>query len=163
MLTIIHYTSGFSEVIMEYAEEIKGVSNFSDFSKLKVSKINRTSHLLRGDISYFVDVGDDYKFESTLFKKVGMGYHKTPYKMGPKDFCKYWNDDAVFYPDVLKVSDFPALGTCPLLAGNYLLDKYEYAAEKVPKFLEGDFKAIYQISQGDEILAGYSFYGTIIR
>ncbi|CAO1398196.1 unnamed protein product [Diamesa serratosioi] len=117
MLTIIHYTSGFSEVIMEYAEEIKGITNLTDFSKIKVSKVNRTTHLWMGDMTLFVDVGDDYKFESTLFKKVGMGYHKTPYKMGPKDFCKYWNDDAFFYPDMLKVSDLPAQGTWQAVFG----------------------------------------------
>lgn len=58
---IVHYTNGFSEVIMEYAEEIKGGSNFADYSKLKVKKINRTTHLWMGEMTYFEDVGDDYK------------------------------------------------------------------------------------------------------
>lgn len=57
---IVHCTSGFSEVIMEYAEEVNGTTNFADFSKLKVKKINRTTHLWMGEMTYFVDVGDDY-------------------------------------------------------------------------------------------------------
>lgn len=48
-----------------------------------------------------------------MYKKVGMEYQKTVYKLGPKQFCKYFNDDKFFYPDMVVVSDFPPQGTCP--------------------------------------------------
>ena len=52
-----------------------------------------------------------------------MDYQKTVYKLGPKDFCKYFNDDKYFYPDLLKVSDLPVIGTCPWPAVIRLLIK----------------------------------------
>lgn len=42
-----------------------------------------------------------------------MDYQKTVYKLGPKEFCKYFNEDMFFYPDMVLVSDFPKQGTCP--------------------------------------------------
>lgn len=48
-----------------------------------------------------------------MFKKVGMDYQKTPYKLGPNKFCQYVNDEHFFYPDLVKVSDLPTQGSCP--------------------------------------------------
>ena len=61
ILEIVNYASGFLELILNYAEEVKGDENFGDFSKLKVKKVNRTTHLWMGEMTFFVDVGDDYK------------------------------------------------------------------------------------------------------
>lgn len=60
MFEILHNASGFSQVIMNYAEEIKGVANFADFSKLKVRKVNRTTHLWVGEMTFLGDVGDEF-------------------------------------------------------------------------------------------------------
>ncbi|CAO1407379.1 unnamed protein product [Diamesa hyperborea] len=158
---IVHYTNGFSEVLMEYAEEMIVGSKFADYSKIKVKKVNRTTHLMMGEMTYFVDVGDDYKFLSVLYKKVGMDYQKTIYKLGPKDFCKYYNEDRIFYPDMLLVSDLPKQGTCPWPAKTYNLRGYIVNLSRIPPTFNGHYMVESTIQKDGEILAGYRVYGSV--
>ena len=68
-----------------------------------------------------------------LSKKTGNQFKRMPYKIGPKGFCKYFNDEDYFVQDLRKVSNYPPVGTCPWPKGKYTIDDYSV------RFLHFDF------------------------
>ena len=92
---------------------VKNDNHYINLDHMRVRKVNRTHHLLIGNLTMYVNQGNDYAFFGVLYKKQGNDYKKTPYKMGPKKFCDFLREDKIFYPSLLADSDFPTIETCP--------------------------------------------------
>ena len=85
---------------------------FADFTKMRVRHINRTERLWAGNVTYFMDVGNDIDVETTFYKGIGREYQKTPYKFPLRKFCDIVNTSPN-YEDMRKVSNIPAKDVCP--------------------------------------------------
>lgn len=103
---------------------IKNDNNYINLDYLRVKKVNRTHHLLIGNITMHVNQGNDYEFFGVLYKKQGNTYKKSPYKMGPKKFCDFLREDKMFYPSLHHASDFPSIQTCPWPSVTILLQYF---------------------------------------
>lgn len=112
------FTVGF-ECILTHTKTTEG-STFSDFTKLRVRKLNRTSIVLVGNITYFVDVGNEHQLEVNIFKKIGNQYQLTPYHMRKENYCDFVKDHDS-YKDLRAVSNLPEEDVCPWPKVRFLL------------------------------------------
>lgn len=83
-----------------------------DFTKMRVRHINRTERLWAGNMTYFMDVGNDIDVETRLYKGIGREYQQTPFKFPIKKFCEI-TTTSPNYDDLRKVSNIPAKDICP--------------------------------------------------
>lgn len=104
------FTFGF-ECILTHTKNMEG-STFSDFSNLRVRRVNRTSFLMVGNLTFFEDVGNEHQIESKILKKNGNKYQLTPYRLKKENYCDFVRDHAT-YKDLRKVSNIPEEGVCP--------------------------------------------------
>ena len=88
-------------------------TKFFDLTKIRVKKINRTHHVIDGEMEFFRSFGDEYDVEVTLYQKSGVEYKKLPYKIGPKKFCQFFREEKTVYPDLQKHTDLPTIDNCP--------------------------------------------------
>ncbi|CAO1407363.1 unnamed protein product [Diamesa hyperborea] len=93
-------------------------TTFADFTQLRVQHYNRTERVWTGNMTFFVDVGNDYEIETMLYKNSGNQYKKTPYKEARAAFCDSVQKKGHF--DVLRESsNIPAKEICPWPKGTY--------------------------------------------
>lgn len=151
------------EVFLTYSRALKNVdTEFADFTKMRVAKLNRTERVWTGNMTFFVDVGDDYEMETKLFRSTGHQYKQTPYRLARKTFCIALQNDPNF-DDLRQVSNFPAKEVCPWPKG-----KYEIYGSKVTKLSrwppssDGDYMIETRFYKNDELLNGYQVFVTII-
>ena len=71
-------TVGF-ECLLTYLETMED-SRFSDMTKLRIKRVNRTNFLVVGNITYFVDAENEHEIESNILKKAGNKYQMTPFE-----------------------------------------------------------------------------------
>lgn len=87
----------------------------SDFTSLKVKKLNKTSRGIYGNISLLVNGFDNtMKCEAKMSHKQGGEYRRLPYRLPPKNLCDFLNEDTFFYPELVTVSDIPKPIPCPI-------------------------------------------------
>jgi hypothetical protein len=74
--------------------------------------------VLNGTVVNKVDLDDSYTPNIILYKAAQAGVtgcEKTAYELGgDKTFCQFYNSDNFVIPDLLKASDLPAQGNCPI-------------------------------------------------
>jgi hypothetical protein len=88
---------------------------FSDFSNVRVKKLNKTTRGLFGNINLMVsDFDNSMQVEAKMSKKQGGEYRKLPYRLPPKKLCDFFNEDIFFYPDLVKTSNLPLPFPCPI-------------------------------------------------
>lgn len=98
----------FLEFNLLYSEALdKGNTDFVNFDNLRVRKVNRTHHLVVGEVVFHVPVGNEVRIETKLFKKAGNDYKLLPFKTPEQGYCEFVQSDTVVWPQVEKVSDFP--------------------------------------------------------
>lgn len=103
--------------------EIKQLSGheISDWSGLRVKKINRTARAIVGTLLVLTnEIDTDVKVEVQLFKKQGGEYRKLPYNFPQSEFCASVNRDNYWYPELVKYSDLPMPFPCPVPIVNIL-------------------------------------------
>jgi hypothetical protein len=97
--------------------EIKQISGekFVDLTNLKVKKLNKTT---RGIVGHFVvktaDVGKNMQVMVEVWQKQGGEYRKLPYRLPSKNLCDFFNEDVVFMPEILEVSNISLPLSCPV-------------------------------------------------
>ena len=122
---IIKLVTSSMEFSLTHGEAIvKNDDNYVNLDHVRVKKVNRTHHLIIGNLTLFINQGNEYQFYGLLYKKQGNEYKKTPYKMGPKKFCDFLSGEKLFYPSIHATSDFPSIGTCPWPKVSYDLLNY---------------------------------------
>lgn len=45
-----------------------------DYSKLRVKKINKTTHAIAGNFSFFEDIGNQFEVRANIYKKQGKNF-----------------------------------------------------------------------------------------
>ena len=79
---------------------------------MRVIHVNHTERLWAGNMTYFVDVGNEIDVVTFIYKRVGRNYQKTPFRFPKINFCDKVNTSPS-YEDLRKVSNIPAKGVCP--------------------------------------------------
>lgn len=122
VLLVAQQVSCFLEFNLQYAEPEFKKSNYVNFDNMKVKKVNRTHHLIVGEVIFHVPVGNEVMITTRLFKKAGNDYKLLPFRTSPQGWCDFVKSDTVVWPQVEKVSDFPSSDTVKALTSLPLLN-----------------------------------------
>ncbi|CAO1407339.1 unnamed protein product [Diamesa hyperborea] len=136
-------------------------STFSDFSNLRVRRVNRTSFLMVGNLTFFEDVGNEHQIESKILKKSGNQYQLTPYRLKKENYCDFVRDHAS-YKDLRKVSNIPEEGVCPWPKGTYEVYGFNVNVDYIPPFFDGDYMLETTIYFNEEKVSVQEMYATIM-
>ncbi|CAO1331281.1 unnamed protein product [Diamesa serratosioi] len=109
----------------------KNDTSFMDLNHLRAKKVNRT-YVLSGSGEFFEDIGHDYELVSYFYKKTANQYRRLAYKIGPFNFCQYFDEDKIFVQDFRKVTNIPPIGTCPWPKGKFTVDGYLVKLDNIP-------------------------------
>lgn len=102
------------DIELQNCEQVGGdKDSFMDLTDVKVKKVNKTSRALFGKAVYHVDIDDTYDIETKAFVKQGGEYRQSPFTIKKQQYCKFFQEDTFYYPEVTKVSDFPLPHPCP--------------------------------------------------
>lgn len=101
--------TAFMELSLRHFEPlVKGATKHVNFDKLRIRKVNKTSHLFIGELEVFEEsFGNQYQIESLIYKMAGNDYKLLPYHMGPDGWCEFIKKQVLMYEDFRKASDFP--------------------------------------------------------
>lgn len=137
-------------------------TTFADFTQLRVQHYNRTERVWTGNMTFFVDVGNDYEIETMLYKNSGNQYKKTPYKEARAAFCDSVQKKGHF--DVLRESsNIPAKEICPWPKGTYQVYDHKFNMTNFPPFFDGKYMVETNFYKNDELLNGFQVFTTIIK
>jgi hypothetical protein len=89
--------------------------NIVDFSTLKVKKLNKTTRGIVGNIIIkAADVDNSLQVALQFWTKQGGEFRQLPYKLPPKNLCDFLNEDTMFIPGLVEVSNIPYPMPCPV-------------------------------------------------
>lgn len=94
-------------------EQMAGDSRIIDWRDLKIKRFNRTTRGLFGKVTYHKALDKNFTLEIIVLMKQGGQYRQLPYRIPPKIFCTFVQEDSYIYPEVASVSDFPYPPSCP--------------------------------------------------
>lgn len=78
-----------------------------------------------------------FKVQLLGFKKAGNDYKLMPFKYGPKSVCVVTEEEAYFYPDYVKHTNFPPRPRCDFKSGTiYTIDNYVPNIKNLPPIFE---------------------------
>lgn len=96
------------DVIINYAEYEPIKSEFMDYGSFKLMKNRQTREfIVKGNFTLYQNVGN----EKIVIVDIYRGAVRLTRMQYP--FCEYMQRDTVFWPDLLKNSDFPKNNPCP--------------------------------------------------
>ncbi|CAO1397777.1 unnamed protein product [Diamesa tonsa] len=124
LLFMLKLSDGSTEVLLDYSLPlVDNDTEFADFTHMKVVHYNRTLKVYAGNVTYFVDVDDNYQIETLLFKSIGNHYERLPYKFKRQNFCEHVNN-STDYDYIRTRSNIPAKGVCPWPKVHSLVGEY---------------------------------------
>ncbi|CAO1398162.1 unnamed protein product [Diamesa serratosioi] len=129
---------------------------------MRVKHINRTERLWAGNMTYFVDVGNEVTLETIIYKRSGRTYQQTPFKFPSEKFCDRMKTSPN-YEDLRKVSNIPASDVCPWPKGTYEVYGYNLNIDRLPPYFVGHYMFETRFYKDGDFLNGYRLYGTIIE
>ena len=137
---------------------------FINFDKLRIKKPNKThGHMLMGEVSLNKEFGNNIQLLCLSYKKAGNDYKLLPYKVGPTNFCKFLDDEKMFYPDLQTVTDLPDIGVCPWPVKTYHIFGFQPDLSKIPPVVEqGDYMVECQFNEGEKMLNGIKVFGSLV-
>lgn len=131
---------------------------------LRIKKVNKTHHMLIGEVKVIHPLGDGQMVLCLAYKKAGNDYKLLPYKVGPLKFCDLLESEKMFYPEIQLVSDFPDIETCPWPAKTYTISGYQPDLSKIPPVADtGDYMVECQFKRGDNIVNGIKVYASVLN
>lgn len=92
LILLIKLVESYFDAQMDRFEVLYQNLSYSDFSQLKVRKVNKVRSLV-GEIKFFVPFGNDITIEAKAYKKQGGEYRQMPYKFPPMPFCDFLIQD----------------------------------------------------------------------
>jgi len=99
----------FFELELESFEpKFKGETKFVNMDKMRVKKVNKTHHLIIGELTYNVDADNSYDIEHFMYQKAGNDYKLMPFKLKKQPFCEVYASENLFLPGLIATSDLPA-------------------------------------------------------
>lgn len=180
------YFKSFAYIEMEFDrfEQASGW-DFTDFSLVRVKRLNKTARAIFGILQQKVAADDTHLVSFELSLKQGGQYRKLPYKLPPKGFCSFINEDIYIYPELSKASDIPWPLSCPLpivnvhfsktlksfdwkfksSQKNYTIDGYIPSIKNLPvKYLmSGDYMIENFITKDGAALNSFKMFGSLIN
>lgn len=104
---------------MDHMEVINSPNgNSFDFKTFRITKLNRTCTILKGDILQLTD--DLTKVEAEIIINLMQGnvYRYTPFGVRRKPFCAFWKNDyksLLYAPELVdkNISNLPEPDECP--------------------------------------------------
>lgn len=102
------------------------------------------------------------------YKKSGNEYKLLPYKLGPKKLCDFTKDEKMFYPDIIKYTNFPPIPSCDFKPGTYTVDNYLPDMSAVPPVIDsGDYSLEVKVFQDgtdeENFVNGYRLYASVLH
>lgn len=154
-----------TEVDLTHTEVlVKGDTNYANLDNLRIKKVNKTHHMLRGELVLYKEIGNEFQLICLSYKKAGNDYKLLPYKVGPQNFCEFIESEKLLYPEVLDVSDFPPLGTCPWPKGELKIHGYEPDLSKIPPVIDtGDYMVECKLLSDGEMVQGMKIFGSVLN
>ena len=137
-------------------------TTFADFTQMRVQHYNRTERVWAGNMTFFVDVGDEFEVESRLYKNIGNQYQQTPFKRPRSTFCDYARNNELF-DDMRQVSNLPVKGVCPWPKGTYEIYGYNINIDRMQPYFVGDYMVETSFYENDKQLNGYQLFVTVIE
>ena len=142
---------------------VKNDQKHVNLDKLRIKKMNKTHHMLVGEFVFHHEFDDNYQIACLAYKKTGNDYKLLPYKVGPTNFCEFFRNEKMIYPDIKVVTDFPEYSTCPWPAGIYHIYGFSPDLSRIPPILDsGDYMVEFQYRKGEEILNKLQIFGTLL-
>lgn len=130
---------------------------------MKVKHYNRTERVWSGNITFFVDVGDDCELEIRLYRKTGNQYQQTPFKRPKNNFCFSVKTLASF-EELRQASNLPAKEVCPWPKGNYEIFNHKVInSSRWPPSFDGDYMVETRFYKNNELQNGYQVFVTVIN
>ncbi|KAL7015790.1 hypothetical protein ACKWTF_016680 [Chironomus riparius] len=116
------HNSAYFDVQIDRVEQIFADEKYTDWTGVKVKKLNKTRSVI-GDVIIYQPLGDEIIVEGRGFMKQGGEYRQMPYRFPQTPMCQFYANDAYVYPELADKSDFPKTleGNCPLKAVNFLI------------------------------------------
>ena len=137
-------------------------TTFADFTQMRVQHYNRTERVWAGNMTFFVDVGDEFEVESRLYKNSGNQYKITPYKIARIAFCDAVQKENQF-EFLIKVSNLPAKEVCPWPKGTYEIYGHKFNLTGFPPYFDGKYMVETNFYKNDELVNGYQIFATLIK
>ncbi|KAG5682540.1 hypothetical protein PVAND_011887 [Polypedilum vanderplanki] len=147
---------------MTEGRAIRGKNNEINFDGVKIKKLNKTNFALSGSMDVTVEIDDTFELECNLYKKQGNEYKLTPFHIGPYKFCDYIQNKALAYDEILECSDLPQRKDCPWKKEKYTFNKCLIPTNKVPKFLDGEYRVDVTLWKNKESAGGYQIFFYVI-
>ena len=136
-------------------------TTFADFTHMRVVHYNRTERVWSGNLTFFVDVGDDYEIESRLYKNSGNQLKITPFRYPRSKFCETAKNTDKF-DDLRTSSNLPARDVCPWPKGTYEIYAFSIDLTRLPP-IDGQYMAETTFYKSGELLNGYQVFVTVIK
>lgn len=136
-----------------------------NLDKIRIKKPNKThSHVLMGEAIIQREFNNDIEILCLTYKKAGNDYKLLPYKIGPKKFCDFIEEEKMLYPEFQATTDLPPLGVCPWPPATYHLYGFHPDLSKIPPFLESsDYMVECQFKEGEEVKNAVKVYASLIN
>lgn len=99
-----------------------------------------------------------------VYKKTGNEYKLMPFSYGPKSFCVFTAEEKIFYPDIIKFTNFPPIPSCDFPVGVYTVTNYVPNIDKLPPIFEsGDYAMEVKLFIKGTYINGYTLYASILN
>jgi hypothetical protein len=91
-----------------------------------------------------------FQLTYTLTNEKGFSFYK-----GSEPVCNFIKNDKLIYPDLLKFSNLPEPGTCPILKGNYTVNNMHFDVDRYPTLPPGPYQIKASYSIKGRVIGGY--------
>ncbi|XP_058828429.1 uncharacterized protein LOC131688259 [Topomyia yanbarensis] len=124
-------------------------SALGDFSKLRITKYNRTTPVINGTYDIAVDLDDSYELGVTCARSAlgNNQYNTIPLKLSSMPVCQFFKTYAYDYQYMyLNKSNFPQVpreGMCPFPKGTYWIKNVALDASALPPVLPDGYYRCY--------------------
>lgn len=114
-VSVFFQSFGYFDFQVQTCKQTGGNKSLIDYTDLKVRKVGGERKLF-GNVTFHIPMDNSFDVERYAYMKQGGEYRRLPFKIVKKKFCDFFVEEKLFYPDFVKVSDFPPpdITLCPL-------------------------------------------------
>ncbi|KAL7014669.1 hypothetical protein ACKWTF_016050 [Chironomus riparius] len=159
-------SNSYFDVQLDHVEQIYADKKYTDWSGVKIKKINKTRSMF-GEVVFYQALGNEIMIQGNGYMKQGGEYKQMPYRVPKTPLCQFFDDDVYVYPKLAEKSDFPSdvKANCPLKEGTYKIDGFFLDLDKLPKVIapSGDYASELTWYKDDVLIFHFRLYGTIVN
>lgn len=94
LILLINFVDSYFDAEIDRFDLISQNTNLTDWSSMKVRKVNKIRCLV-GEIKIYKSFGNDIMVQVKGYKKQGGEYRLMPYKLQPTPFCDFVKSDGL--------------------------------------------------------------------